>query len=490
MSKAVIIGAGIAGIATAIRLSAKGYHVEVYESNAYPGGKLSAFSQDGFRFDAGPSLFTMPQFVEELFALHHENVGDHFEYVKLKVGCHYFYDDGTTFKSSSNADEFAGTIGEVLHEDSNKVREHLLKSALIYKITSPVFLENSLHKLKTYFSRNGIYGILNLWRLDIFSSMNSINSKRFSNPKTVQFFNRFATYNGSNPYKAPATLNIIPHLEFGFGTYFPKKGMISITDSLVALAERHGVKFFYNKKVDRILFEDKKATGIKVGDVEIIADKVICNMDVYPAYKYLLSGIRMPSRVRHLEPSSSAVIFYWGIKREFSELGLHNIFFSKDYKKEFDVIFNDGSISDDPTVYINITSKLKKDDAPRGNENWFVMINVPSNTGQDWDELIRKAKADIIVKLGKILNADIASLIISESILDPRSIESRTSGYRGALYGSSSNKKMAAFLRHANFSSSIANLYFCGGSVHPGGGIPLCLLSAKITSGLIGNRHK
>ena len=133
-----------------------------------------------------------------------------------------------------------------------------------------------------------------------------------------------------------------------------------------------------------------------------------------------------------------------------------------------------------PTVYLNISSKLKPDDAPGGCENWFVMINVPSNSGQDWDELISKAKANIIQKLSRILKEDIEKLIVCESILDPRSIESRTSSYQGSIYGTSSNSRFAAFLRHANRSSKIKNLYFCGGSVHPGGGIPLCLLSAKI----------
>jgi len=151
-----------------------------------------------------------------------------------------------------------------------------------------------------------------------------------------------------------------------------------------------------------------------------------------------------------------------------------------DYKAEFDHIWQQKNIYDDPTVYVNISSKLKPDDAPRNCENWFVMINVPANIGQDWDKLIADARINIIAKLSKSLGEDVSKLIISESVLDPRSIESRTSSYQGSIYGTSSNSKFAAFLRHANKSSKINNLYFCGGSVHPGGGIPLCLLSAKI----------
>jgi len=178
--------------------------------------------------------------------------------------------------------------------------------------------------------------------------------------------------------------------------------------------------------------------------------------------------------------SSSALIFYWGIDHFFPELDLHNIFFSQDYQQEFEHIFQKKTIYRDPTVYVNVTAKYKADDAPPGNENWFTMINVPNNTGQDWDTLINQARKYITDKVSRRLGVDIGSKIVAEDILDPRTIESRTSSSQGALYGNSSNNRYAAFLRHANFSRKIKGLYFCGGSVHPGGGIPLSLLSAKI----------
>ena len=159
---------------------------------------------------------------------------------------------------------------------------------------------------------------------------------------------------------------------------------------------------------------------------------------------------------------------------------LHNIFFSEDYKKEFEYLRQGQKIYDDPTIYVNITSKKKKSDAPKGCENWFVMINVPSNTGQDWDNLILLARQSILRKLFKQLGINLEPHILTEEILEPRTIESKTASYQGSLYGSASNNKMAAFFRHSNFSNDIRGLYFCGGSVHPGGGIPLALSSAKI----------
>jgi phytoene dehydrogenase-like protein len=183
--------------------------------------------------------------------------------------------------------------------------------------------------------------------------------------------------------------------------------------------------------------------------------------------------------------STSALIFYWGVKRDFPELGLHNIFFTQDYKSEFEAL-EEGLVVDDPTIYVNITSKLTPSDVPEGGgENWFILVNAPCHQGQDWSKVIPEIRKNTLQKLSRILGADVESLIVCEDILEPREIERRTSSHLGALYGYSSNTMMAAFLRHPNFSNRIEGLHFVGGSVHPGGGIPLCLLSAKITSELI-----
>ncbi len=482
--KAFVIGAGIAGIATAIRLAVKGYAVNIFEANNYPGGKLTEFEQDGYRFDAGPSLFTMPQYVDELFKLAGKNPRDYFNYQKLNIVCQYFYEDGTQLTAYADAVKFAKEVNEKTGESQSAVKKHINNSRRIYDITDHVFLERSLHQLKTFLRWDTLKSILRLPQIDAMRTMHKANKSFFKDERIVQLFDRYATYNGSNPYTAPATLNVIPHLEQHFGAYFPEGGMYSITQALVGLAESLGVKFHYNSRVDELVLDDEKVIGIKVNGQVLKSDVVISNMDVWFTYKKLLSAYSNlhPQKILQQERSSSALIFYWGIKKQFKQLDLHNIFFSADYKAEFDHIWNKQDIYHDPTVYVNISSKLNRDDALEGHENWFTMINVPANTEQDWDKLIADAYKNIITKLSRLLGEDIGSLITTESILDPRSIESKTSSYQGSLYGTSSNSQFAAFLRHANKSSKIKGLYFCGGSVHPGGGIPLCLLSAKIVS--------
>ena len=479
-----IVGAGIAGIASAIRLACQGHEVTVFEGNDYPGGKLSEIQLGQYRFDAGPSLFTLPHLVEELFELAGEKVEEHFEYLRLPVACHYFWEDGATLKAYSDPKKFAAEVEHSLGEPQDHVEAALKRSARLYDYLGEMFMFRSMHKLSTWTNKDARRSYRNLHKMDFLRTMNKANEATFTNPKMVQLFNRYATYNGSDPYQTPATLNIIPHLEFNIGAYFPKKGMHDITLALVDLAKRQGVNFRLGCPVEKILVSGKKVTGLQVKGQELQFDRVVSNMDVVNTYRKLLPDQKPPEKLLRQPKSSSALIFYWGIKKSFPQLNLHNILFSDDYRTEFDYIFNKKQVYDDPTVYINITSKFKPDDAPVGAENWFTMINVPNNSGQDWNAVIAEAREKVLDKVSRILGTNIRAVLEEEDYLDPRRIELRTSSSQGALYGNSSNNRYAAFLRHANFSKKIKGLYFCGGSVHPGGGIPLSLSSAKIVGEL------
>ncbi|MCS6968017.1 MAG: 1-hydroxycarotenoid 3,4-desaturase CrtD [Cytophagales bacterium] len=491
--KAIVIGAGIAGIGAAIRLQCMGFETEVFEANPFTGGKLSEIVQEGYRFDAGPSLFTLPEMVTDLFRLAGENPEEHFPYIKLQTIAHYFFEDGTFIRAHADPRAYANELAEKLGIDPNKIIRFLKASAEKYELTADIFLKTTLHRpqnfLRPALFKKVVKAIAHIGKLDFLRTMNQANQAMLQHPKLVQLFNRYATYNGSDPYRAPATLNVIPHLEHGIGAFFPKGGMHQISQSLVELARGKGVRFYLQSPVSQIITQGingkKVATGVLVNHQLKQAEVIVCNMDVNNAYRQLLPHQKAPAKILNQPKSSSALIFYWGIKKTFPQLDLHNVFFSQNYQQEFAHIFDKKTIYHDPTVYINITSKYKPDDAPQGCENWFVMINVPNNTGQNWDELIPQAREYIIAKLSRLLNISIAPLIATEAVLDPRGIEQRTSSAMGALYGNSSNNRYAAFLRHANFSNKIKNLYFCGGSVHPGGGIPLSLCSAKIVADLV-----
>lgn len=481
-----VIGTGIAGLAVAARLAAKGHRVTCFETNATYGGKLTAFELNNYRFDAGPSLFTLPQLVDDIFVAARKDPRDYFEYFSKEVACHYFYADGTRLKAWTDPEKLAAEIENVLGIPQKTVLNYFNNAAKKYNRVGKIFLQKSLHKTSTWFSSDVAKALLHLPSYNLLSTMHHVNQKKLHNEKLVQYFDRYATYNGSNPYAAPGLLTMIPHLEHGLGTYLPTGGMQSIAEAVYRLCADLGVNFYFDTPVEWIETKNGKATGLWAKSKKHDFDTLVCNMDIVPAYQKLMPGIKAPAKIIKQERSSSALIFYWGIKKEFAELGLHNILFSQNYRAEFEHIFGQNKIYHDPTVYINITAKDIKTDAPAGCENWFVMINVPANkNGYFNNEVKLEARKHIVQKINNLLKTDIEPLIACEKNLDPLSIEQNTGSLYGSIYGTSSNTRMAAFKRHPNFTSKIKGLYFCGGSVHPGGGIPLCLNSAKIVSELI-----
>ncbi len=477
--KAAVIGSGVGGLAIATRLALKGYKVTVYEQNDLSGGKISEIKAGGYRFDTGPSLLTLPELTDELFHLAGKKREDYFHYSRLEVICNYFYEDGLKIRAFSEPQKFASEIEEQTGEPARKVLNHLKKSRDQYKLTADIFLFNSLHKIRNYFHGRILKGILLFHKVDAFSSMHHRISKRFKDPRVIQLFDRYATYNGSNPYLAPATLNVISHLEHNLGAFFPSKGMRSLATSLEWLARDCGVDFAFSKKVEKILTDGKKATGVMLGNEEHPYDLIVSDVDVNYFYKKLLPDSKS-IKTDENKLSSSALIFYWGFRGKSPSLGLHNILFSENYSTEFEHIFEKRDVSSDPTVYIYISSKLVPSDAPDDCENWFVMINVPPDTGQDWDRLIKEARRNIILKIERLLKITLEDHIEFEQVESPQSIERRTLSWKGALYSNHSNSRYSAFLRHSFKHKSLQNLYFVGGSVHPGGGIPLCLASASI----------
>jgi phytoene desaturase len=484
MPSVSVIGSGIGGLSTAIRLAVKGYEVDLFEKNESPGGKLSVIRSRDFVFDAGPSLFTQPSNLEELFVLAGKDIGDYFRYHSVDIACRYFFGNGRKIDAFTRAEDFAGEMQAVAGEDPRAVLEYLRRSGQVYEGVGTIFLNYSLHRASTWLHPR-ILPALKLAGYDhLFKTLDGFNRSRFRTPEAVQIFNRFATYNGSNPYRAPGMLSLIPHLEQNQGTFYPVGGMYSIVEALYRLALDLGVRFHFNTRVERILVSGGRAAGLQVSGRSHFSDYVVSNVDVYFTYLRLLGDEARASKVLRRERSSSALIFYWGISRAFPQLHLHNIFFSEDYREEFRHLFEVRKMYQDPTVYINITSKMEADQAPEGKENWFVMLNAPAVSGPFPSATVQDARRNIVRKLSRMLGTDIEALIETEHILTPEGIEKQTDSYMGSLYGTSSNSRFAAFLRHPNHASHIRGLYFTGGSVHPGGGIPLCMKSARIVAGM------
>ena len=483
--KVAVVGAGIAGLASAIRLAEAGIRVDLFERNSYTGGKMTVYEQDGFRFDAGPSLFTLPHLVDEIFESCGKNPRNYFNYRQHNTACKYFWQNGKELVLKANlADNIKAIEAGFGLAAAQSAKTYFKDSKEKYELTEPFFLQQSLHRLKTFIDSRVFKVLAAIPRLGLFTSLNKINEQYFQNKELVQLFNRYATYNGSSPYQTPGIMQMINHLEHGKGTFLPVGGMHEIAQSLTVLAREVGVHIHLNKNVEEVCSQGKVINALSIGGKKKFFDAIILNTDVHFAYEYLLDEkIKRPKKTLAQDPSTSALIFYWGINRNFEQLDLHNIFFSKDYEEEFDQIASNDNFWVDPTIYINISSKVESADAPEGCENWFVMINVPPNQGQDWKKITNEARNVILNRLSVELDVDLRQHIVTERNLNPIMIEDLTSSKGGALYGTSSNDPMAAFLRHPNKKlRGYSGLYFCGGSAHPGGGIPLCLLSGKLAA--------
>jgi phytoene desaturase len=477
--KAIIVGSGVGGLSSGIRLAKLGYEVSIFESNAFIGGKVNSKMIGSYRFDMGPSVFTEPHLIEEIVSLCGKSK-DFFQYHKLEESCRYFFSDGQQVTIKSGKQEVSKSFQDHFGEDLNQTKAFLGRIKSNYEAVYPVFIEVSLHRFKHWFNKSVWKAISRIPKYGLFSSMHQVNKSTFKNPKTAQILNRMATYNGSSPYKTPGMLNIISHLELNVGPAMPKGGMVAITETLKKLAEDCGIKFYTNEYVSEIIHQNDKVVRVKTINGSYECDLVVSNMDVHFTYEKLLNGYVAPKKILNQEKSTSAIVFYWGIKRSFDQLGVHNILFAENYEAEFKALFETKTMHVDPTIYIHITSKVEKNDAPKGCENWFVMVNAPINVGQDWDEILSQTRERILKKISKQLNTSIEELIVVEEISDPRKIESTYFGKQGSIYGNSSNSAFSAFYRHPNFSKKIKGLYFSGVTVHPGGGIPLALNSAKI----------
>ena len=387
-------------------------------------------------------------------------------------------------------DKYADEVHKKLGVPKKAFMKYLKNARLKFNLTQEVFLKSALQEAKNYARWVAIKGLLLFSKVGVFKTMNAFNSNVFKSSKMVDILNRYAQYNGSNPYKMPSTFNIIGHVEMEKGVFIVNGGMYQIVRSLEKLAKEVGVRFHFNTEVDKFHTEADRIVAIESkGEVKNY-DLFVSNSDIYYSHQYLLKGASKSSLKRENEKSSSSIIFYWTMKKGFEELNTHNFFFGKDSKQEFETIFNESAIPSDNTVYLNIGSKHSETDAPMDTETWYAMVNAPNNTGQDWDELIVNVRKDVIAKISSTLGEDIAAYILEEKMAHPKILEELFFCRRGAIYGDSSNDKFSVFKRHPNFSKEYKNLFFAGGSVHPGAGIPLCFYSAEIACGLIEKRIK
>ncbi|MGE3800055.1 MAG: phytoene desaturase family protein [Candidatus Kapaibacterium sp.] len=480
-----IIGAGLGGLSAAIHLQLKGYDVTIFEKNAEPGGKLSRRHDAGHYFDLGPTVLTMPFVLKELFKAAGERLEDHLTLHPVEPTCRYYWSDGTTFDAWGEREKLLEEVARCFPEDVNEFKRFLDDIARLYEATKDVFLFSPFRGIRELFSLRNARLAPMLGSLGFTQTVHQSLERRFHSPKLIQFLDRFATYNGSSPYSAPATLNVIPHVELAFGAWYPEGGMYRIVEVLTSLAESLGVKVHLSSEVEGVGCDGKRITSLTVNGVEESSDIVISNVDALRTWQYLLgpAGLSIPTRLEREERSCSGFLMLAGVEKVGERESHHSIFFSDHYRREFDDLFEKRAFPEEMTIYRSISSHSDQSLAPDGEENWYLLVNAPSrpelfaDSGrvEEYGEMVWRR----LEKFGQ------SSTLRSLSVMTPLDIEDRYASVDGAIYGSASNSIFSAFMRQGNRVKGVENLFMVGGSVHPGGGIPLVLLSGKIVAEVV-----
>lgn len=493
MKRIVIIGAGLGGLATAIRLAHYGFDVTVLEKNSRVGGKLNIVRESGYTFDTGPSLLTMPFILDDLFQAVGRDRRDYLDVMPVDPICRYNFSDGSRIDAWKDLEKLAAEVARISQSDAGSIDRFFTHAERIYRAASGPFLFQPFGSLDLSGILRNLSNLPAVLKIDAFRSLNDAVSSFFVDERIRQLFNRFATYNGSSPYRAPATLAIIPFIEFHFGGWYIQGGMYRLAEVLRSLALELGVNIRTSTEVRSIEIKNRRASGVKLADGETIkADRVVSNADALYAREQLLDA---QEPAPHVEPSLGGFVLLLGVKKRYAELSHHNIFFSPDYRSEFESMVDSRQPAQDPTIYVANTSFADPTHAPEGCSNLFVLVNAPplekkgSNGSTrylvDWESR-KHAYRDLIVrKLESYGINDIERNLEYQRIITPLDFERSYHAFRGSIYGTSSNGRMSAFLRPPNKSRSVQNLFFVGGSSHPGGGIPLVLLSGKIVSDLV-----
>jgi phytoene desaturase len=484
-NNAVVIGGGIGGLSAAIRLRVAGWDVTIVEQNAQLGGKMNEIRADGFRWDTGPSVITMRHVFEDLFAAAGRKLEDYLTFLPIDPLTRYLYPDGTVIDVHANLSEMLQEIARLEERDVEGYLAYLAYAAQIHRITGKVFIYDHPPTLASFAK----VPITDWLKADPFRTMDGAIRAHVRSPHLRQLLGRFATYVGGSPYEAPATLNVIAHVELAGGVWYPQGGIYAIAKALIRLAQELEVKICAGQGVRSITVTDGRATGVVLADhTTLPADVVIANVDVATVYERLLPQTpaiqRRNVRLQAFEPSCSGFILLLGLEGHTDCLVHHNILFSSDYRREFDQIFKQRVPADDPTIYIAITSKTDPDHAPENSENWFVLVNAPALSDRyDWSQggvIYRELVLDRMARFG----LEVRDRIRSEQIITPVDLQTMTGAFRGALYGASANSKWTAFQRPHNRCAEVRGLYFAGGTTHPGGGVPMVTLSGKVAAEL------
>lgn len=488
----VIIGGGLGGLSAAVSLAQSGFKVRLYEKNNHLGGKLNRLEKNGFGFDLGPSILTMKHIFETLFEKSQVKMDDYIPTVRVEHEWRSFFLDGTIIDLYGDLEKMEKVNAAIGPNDIAEYRDFLNYAKGLYNVAEDGYFKEGLDTLPEIIRHHGI--IEAATSFDVFSTMYQAIEKRISNPKLRDMLAYFIKYVGSSPYEAPAILNMMIYMQHTQGVWYVPGGMHKIAEGIVKLGEELGVDFYTNQEIVRLNKEGERVVSAELADGTILtADYFISNMEVIPAYEHLLSEERdyTEKLEKKFGPASSGYVAHLGVKGEYPQLAHHNFFFAEDLEKNFDQLFNQKVLPDDPTIYLVNVNKTDESQTVPGYENIKLLPHLPPIPDRPFTkEEYQAFEERVFEKLERMGLTDLRERVVTKDVWLPEDIQQTYYSHRGAIYGTVSDRKSNRGFKHPKHSELYENLYFVGGTVNPGGGMPMVTLSGQQVRDKIVEREK
>ncbi len=517
MPQAVVIGGGVGGLAAAIRLAREGLRVTLIEQGPRVGGKLNLREvphpnrphDRPFRFDTGPSLLTLPFVFKDLFEFAGVDIRSRLPITRLDPIQRFVWPDGQTLELTGDHAVNLRNVRAFSPDDAVGFERLIAYGRKIWELSGESFLGQAPEQMLRgdgKFDPAAALSMLSVpLRIGVLRRFSTVIEKQIRHPRLREIFYQYATYSGASPFKAPATLAVIPYCEMEFGGWHPNGGMYRIAEALESVARELGVTVLTRHRAEKILTVARpgkrqasiRVLGVEVNDLSrdaasisrIDADVVICNADVVWAYRHLIESSHRPhfsdAKLDALEPGGSGMCLMLGVEGRYEQLAHHTKFMPTDYRSDLRAMFETRTIPEDPCIYVCAPSRTDASVAPEGCENLFVLCSAPPIDGNlDWHQAGAMYEAQIIASLERRGLTDLSKRIRVRERFTPMELMHLYNANAGAIYGISSNSMRTAFLRPPNRDRKIEGLFFAGGSTHPGGGLPLVALSGKVAASL------
>lgn len=481
--KVLIIGAGIGGIATAARLARAGFQVTVLEKNEKPGGRCGQMVVDGHTFDTGATLFLMRGLYAETFSALGERLEDQLDLRRIDPTYHLYFQDGSQFQLTSDLQAMKTRLEAIEPGSFGKLLRYLEVGHEYYQLSMPNLVDRDFRSLPDFINPRMIVLFMHLKAL---VRHTDYVGRFFNDPRLLVAFTFQDMYMGLSPYESPATYSFMQYTELADGLYYPMGGMSRVAVSLTAIAEKLGVEFVYNGPVEKILVNGGRATGVALaGGRTLSADIVVANADLGYVYRSLLPQDGMAARLDRKEYGCSTVMFYWGLNKQYTQLGPHNLFLCGDYRQGFEDIFKGLTMPAEPNFYIHAPVRMDPAMAPASRDTLVVAVpvgHICSENPQDWQAIQARARALVLQRLTQLGFPDLEAHICTEVSFVPTDWQRRYNLTCGSTHGLSHKLTQMAYFRPHNRHSRYHNLYFVGASTHPGTGVPTVLVSARLVS--------